>query len=449
MKRSLVGILALLLAFGVAGIALAASDPASLPISNSFVDVPANHWAYNAVATLCKDGIITGYNERTFKGDRPITRYEMAKIVVQALGKEGQANDEEAALIDKLAAEFAQELAALNVRVSQEEQKVDKFNINAFVVFKYDYQSDCTWPGNGTVHMIQGGFKFTTFTTYRVDQNWSANLVSSYTRDTQATMGVSGDAVGGTTYNYPGMVPGNHDETMNMYISGKVSDVGVVAGRFHYADAAYGWVYNDDCTNGLQFSFGKVAKANAVIGYLDLGSNLTGMRTADALFATNVPKYRAVDITVPISPATNLVGAYHDIISTTSGVASRQIYAIGGDTQLTKDIWMNTVYSKSDDSTQNKGFLIGLRYGKQDWFKRGSWEANIRWSYCDVNAFISTGPWMQQESYNGARGWDFSYVVTPNIRQMYSIEYVIMKATVPTSSWKDNFLRVMWNFMLF
>ena len=90
---------------------------------NPFSDVPADHWAYDAVAQLAADGVIDGYGDSTFKGNRNITRYEMAQMVAKAMAKNSAGADK--ALVDKLAAEFATELNSLGVRVSNLERNAD------------------------------------------------------------------------------------------------------------------------------------------------------------------------------------------------------------------------------------------------------------------------------------------------------------------------------------
>ena len=70
MKKSLV--LAMAMALGVTASAYAA---------NPFSDVPAGHWAYDSVNKLAAAGIVDGYGNGTFGGDRLMTRYEMAQIV--------------------------------------------------------------------------------------------------------------------------------------------------------------------------------------------------------------------------------------------------------------------------------------------------------------------------------------------------------------------------------
>src|SRR5580704_19793634 len=56
-------------------------------LATPFSDVPANHWAYQYIQSLAADGIIDGYPDGTFKGDRPLTRYEMAVVVARAVAK--------------------------------------------------------------------------------------------------------------------------------------------------------------------------------------------------------------------------------------------------------------------------------------------------------------------------------------------------------------------------
>ena len=93
--------------------------------ANPFSDVPADHWAYDAVAQLADDGVIEGYGDGTYRGQNEITRYEMAQMVAKAMAKEDQVNAQQKAMIDRLAAEFSEELGNLGVRVENLEQKAD------------------------------------------------------------------------------------------------------------------------------------------------------------------------------------------------------------------------------------------------------------------------------------------------------------------------------------
>ena len=71
-----------------------------------FPDVPANHWAYEAVSRLAGNGIIQGYEDGKYHGERTMTRYEMAEIIYKALQKGAKAEA-------KLVEEFKPELKAM------------------------------------------------------------------------------------------------------------------------------------------------------------------------------------------------------------------------------------------------------------------------------------------------------------------------------------------------
>ena len=94
MKKTLVSALTAALVVGAASTTFAAANP--------FSDVPADHWAYDAVTQLAADGVVTGYGDGKFNGDKNITRYEMAQMVAKAMTKTN-VNGTDKALIDKLA----------------------------------------------------------------------------------------------------------------------------------------------------------------------------------------------------------------------------------------------------------------------------------------------------------------------------------------------------------
>lgn len=111
MKKFLV-MLAVSLAAG--GTALAA---------NPFSDVPADSWAHQAVSRLSAAGVVDGYPDGTFRGEKNVTRYEMAQITARLMTKQDRLDAEQQAAVDKLAAEYAEELDTLGVRVGKLEQQ--------------------------------------------------------------------------------------------------------------------------------------------------------------------------------------------------------------------------------------------------------------------------------------------------------------------------------------
>ena len=123
-----------------AAAALAAG--ASVSAANPFSDVNPSDWAYQAVEDLSAEGIVEGYPDGTFGGQKNITRYEMAQIIARLMAKEDQYNAEQRATIDKLAAEYADELDSLGVRVSNLEKKVGNISWSGDARMQYQDHGD-------------------------------------------------------------------------------------------------------------------------------------------------------------------------------------------------------------------------------------------------------------------------------------------------------------------
>src|SRR2546428_8466164 len=103
-----------------------------------FADTPTNHWAYDAIAELAAKGLIEGYPDGTFKGDRAMTRYEMAMVVARLLARiesiqipaptpqiRPEVGRSDVDTILRLVNEFRAELAAKNVRLTAVEEELN------------------------------------------------------------------------------------------------------------------------------------------------------------------------------------------------------------------------------------------------------------------------------------------------------------------------------------
>jgi hypothetical protein len=137
--------------------------------ANAFKDVPPNSWAYQAIAALAADGVIEGYPDGTFKGARPLTRYEAAVIVERAIEYVSKklANPQTApsvspADLDKLRAlldEFRGDIDALKLKVAdldarvkkvEDTQKAQQIHVLYFLRAPGTFQEDVSgYAGNG------------------------------------------------------------------------------------------------------------------------------------------------------------------------------------------------------------------------------------------------------------------------------------------------------------
>jgi len=166
MKKSVVSALTTALVVGAASTTFAAANP--------FSDVPAGHWAYDAVTQLAADGIIEGYGDGTYLGNRNITRYEMAQMIAKAMAKNPSGADK--AALDRLAAEFSEELSNLGVRVANLEKYADKVIWQGKIEYTYkSHRTDdyTTGTKNGTKKVNQDDWIFRFEPIAEVNDHWT------------------------------------------------------------------------------------------------------------------------------------------------------------------------------------------------------------------------------------------------------------------------------------
>jgi hypothetical protein len=112
----------------VVAFVLATFSGTAFAAANPFSDVPFSHWAYDAVQKLSSKGILQGYPDGTFKGEKPMTRYALAMVVAKMLASIEQMMEKgigdnlvtksDLQTLEKLTVEFADELALLGVKVT-------------------------------------------------------------------------------------------------------------------------------------------------------------------------------------------------------------------------------------------------------------------------------------------------------------------------------------------
>jgi hypothetical protein len=264
--------------------------------ANPFSDVPAKHWAYDAVNKLAQAGIVDGYGDGTFRGDKTITRYEMAQIVAKAMNK--NLNNDQKAIVDKLAKEYAAELNNLGVKVAGMQDQIDnmvKFSGDARVRF---YNADN--PGSST---NETEYRFRLGATAKVNDN-----MSLYARVTTGSSNIQG-----ATTN-----PGASIE--NAYVSTKLLGLNTKIGRQDY-DLGQGMLAGAGSTailNGVTARYGdfmafggKESNGTAMVSTYgaQYSFNLGAPITVDYM-NHNKKDYYAVSTTFHMLPGFILGGEY-------------------------------------------------------------------------------------------------------------------------------------------
>ena len=225
MKKTL--LLAAVMALGV---------NAGVYAANPFSDVPAGHWAYDAVNKLAAEGVVEGFPDGTYGGDRLMTRYEMAQIVAKAMAK--------GANVDKLAAEFAGELDSLGVRVANLEKKSDNVRITGQIRYEYGDRGGDLGSKYGKV--AQHRLRSRIFVNGNINEDWS------YT---------------GRFENNQSLKNSSGDDTVRLnqaYVNGRLGGVKLIAGKGdHYTGS--GFVY-DDTAEFIRAAYGKDVQVSAYVG---------------------------------------------------------------------------------------------------------------------------------------------------------------------------------------
>jgi hypothetical protein len=233
----------------VAAMALAIGITASASAANPFSDVPAGHWAYESIAKLAAAGVVEGYPDSTFRGDKLMTRYEMAQIVAKAMAK--------GANVDRLASEFAEELDALGLRVAKLEKKSDNVRITGN--FRYHY-SDYTYSGkaktfNGGEKYEQQVLRTRLYIMGKVNDNWT--YVSMF----QAVHSLMENK----NHVYDTITSGEGVNFQQAYLDGRLGGVKIQAGRYNFTTAEGGNIY-DSRMDGLGVSYGKNLRLSGYYG---------------------------------------------------------------------------------------------------------------------------------------------------------------------------------------
>ncbi|MBR0252102.1 MAG: S-layer homology domain-containing protein [Synergistaceae bacterium] len=147
----------------IAVLALAAVAAPAFSATNPFMDVPMNHWAYDAIGQLAAHGILSGYPDGLYKGKQQTTRYEMASALARALAVVDmtKASKQDVEMLKRLVVEFKDELEALGVRVDELDERVavleDRlggWHIHGVLALDMTYQKDqeatnASWSDEG------------------------------------------------------------------------------------------------------------------------------------------------------------------------------------------------------------------------------------------------------------------------------------------------------------
>ena len=346
---------------------------ASAYAANPFSDVPAGHWAYDAVNKLAAEGVVDGYPDGTYGGDKLMTRYEMAQIVAKAMAK--------GANVDKLAAEFADELDSLGVRVANLEKKADNVKVTGEI--RYSYR-DVDGDVNGNESVLRSRL----WVNGQINEDWS----------------------------YTGMFENNQDfgnetgddeiDFARAYVEGRVGGLDVVAGR--YNEVTFSGNILDANLDMARVSYGDKIKVSAAAGkaYDSVEVNDETMLDSDDRIYIGT-----------LEAALGDVDAYVAYFKTNSNI-DKEIWNVGASYGF-GDFTLSAEYMRGDKEYYNAG--------KDGWWADLAWKGaeadqpgsyGIHAGYYDQSPSAYIMPTTDAEYFDdGYKGWNVgvSYTFAKNI----------------------------------
>ncbi len=395
MKKTLVSALTTALVVGAASTTFAASNP--------FSDVPADHWAYDAVSQLAADGVIDGYGDSTFKGNRNITRYEMAQMVAKAMAKNTSGADK--ALVDKLAAEFAAELNNLGVRVANLERNADMVKWNGTAEYTFTRKGATTDGGEDS---SDNTFLFRLEPSAEVNDHWHVKA------RLDATVNAKTDAGNGDN-------AGEDKVTLKrIWAEGKYNNVTVKLGKFATPDDD---TIADTPYSGAEVSYAQPQGFNAVIGFGRLNTNDSSSYLRNGTNnANHTGTYGYVGFGYNKSKFDGAVRYHHlagDGFFNYGNNNDKAAIWLGKATyRFTKDWAVTGFYAYNQKADlYKKAASLEVDYKGAQAENKGTWGAWVAYRHFGKNAFVAN-PWdvIVPNATGGQKGWEIgaNYTVFKN-----------------------------------
>ncbi|WP_432648305.1 S-layer homology domain-containing protein [Mitsuokella sp.] len=403
MKKTLVSALTTALVVGAASTTFAAANP--------FSDVPADHWAYDAVSQLAADGVIEGYGDTTFRGNQNITRYEMAQMIAKAMAK-SDVSAADKALIDKLAAEFSDELNNLGVRVSNLERNADMVKWNGQARYRYWSQRYENEKGSkDKKNKDQLTFRFEP--TAEVNNHWSVK--SRIDASTDPSEDGSADL-----------------SVKRVWAQGDYNNFQVKLGKLPLASTETAGMLFDDQFSGAQVTFGNKLKATVEAGRWDLkNSNAQSALNAAAKATDDTSNYQGIMLN---GTAGKLYGgaAYRHFSSeafkaiNNSSSDKAKMWSVGAGYKFDRNWNLSGAYAKNTEAdTDATAHNIQLNYKGAQKVNKGTWGAYAAYRYMGQN--VAFAPlyelFLTDSGMNNVKGWEAGVEYTPFTNVMSSFKY--------------------------
>ena len=412
MKKTVAAALAAAFVVGASGTTFAASNP--------FSDVPAGHWAYQSVAKLAAEGVIEGYGDGTYRGDRNITRYEMAQMIAKAMAKNPSGANK--AELDRLAAEFRDELDALGVRVAELEKYADKVVWNGEL--RYRYRNERVKSDFGKIKNTRNWIMLRLEPTATVNDHWKV----------KARLDATSDMKDDTSSEF---------KLKRAYAQGDYGKLQINVGKMAFWTNVDEGMLMDDEFSGAQLVYGDKFKIALMAGRWsgtndidpsNYGGGELSYETDKLYVGAGFHHFRS-----------DYFKTLHDLFGNryNKNTGNAAVWTVGarynfGDLQVRGAYAQNT---KAKD--WKKSWTAGLAYKGADKKTPGSWGLSADYRY--ISPLVSLAP-TYDAAYAGSKGVEFCAEYSPLYNTKIELKYFHGKDFITDKTAKVFFSRVSWFF---
>ena len=392
----------------------------------TFADVKASHWSYQAVKQLTEAGLVDGFDDGMFHGDRNLSRYEMAVIISRAMDKAEQADAQQKIIIQALQDEYSKELKNIGAQIEELKQKVDRVQFHGYFGTRYDNVHGMAVASDAVMKKTT---QLSVDTQYRFDKHTMITVSTTFNRSFKSEQAdyTNLGALQWVDYNNRGywLKFGRYATTMG-----------------------YGLMFNDEKIQGVELGFGKGKKLSGRLTIAqykpvtsieadtdnDFTNNLSSHNLHPALVNKN---FWSLELDYKMSPKTNVKAVYQTKPNTKNATfpfnnwesTGTRFTELGFDHQVWKDTTLIVDWVRANSDISKNAYKVQLQFGNPWPPIKGKHAHTLAWYNAPADAMIIGGSGGLIGDYistlgEGFRGWVAGYQWSPLNNTIFDVFYM-------------------------
>ena len=392
----------------------------------TLADVKSSHWSYQAVKQLTEAGLVEGFDDGMFHGDRNLSRYEMAVIISRAMDKQEQADAQQKIIIQALQDEYSKELKNIGAQIEELKQKVDRVQFHGYFGTRYDNVHGMAVASDP---IMKKTTQLSVDTQYHFDKHTMITVSTTFNRSFKSEQAdfTNLGALQWVDYN-------------NRGFSLKVGRYATTMG--------YGLMFNDEKIQGIEIGYDKgkrlsgrftLAQYKPVTSIEadtdnDFTNNLSSHNLHPALVNKN---FWSLELDYKLTPKTNVKAVYQTKPNTRNAAfpfknwesTGTRFVELGFDHQIWKDTTLTADWVHTNSDVSKNAYKIQLQFGNPWPPVKGKHAHTLAWYNAPADAMIIGGSGGMIGDYistlgEGFRGWVAGYQWSPINNTIFDVFYM-------------------------